>query len=187
MKNFKMVVIVSSIMLISGSVFLIGKKKKAKSINYKIKEDKRVDIKGYKIKIPSDFKELYKDNKTIQFVNKEEILITATVIDYEITKEKLINVLYTLIDTEKGHYKRYEEKEFKAIAYTLIPNCFFIGSSGHGYENGIGHDIYMWNYVNINSNNILYLNITKKEKTFNTYDKEISEMVISVTYDGGKE
>ena len=189
MKNFKMGVIVSSCILISGVIFFIGKKKKPKTkkIHVDLQPDESITLEKYKIKIPKDFKQFHADEKSIQFVKDEEILITATIIDYEITNENLVNVLYTLIDTEKKCYKNYKEEEFKAVSYKLINNCFFVGSSGTGYENDMLHKIYMWNYVNINSNNVLYINIIKKTNSKNTYDKEISDMVVSVTYDGGKE
>ena len=187
MKNFKMGVIVSSCILISGVIFFIGKKKRPQKADYKLREDKCVTLENYKIKIPDGFKKFHENERCIQFVKNDEILITASIIDYKITNENLVNVLYTVIDTEKKHYENYEEKEFKAISYKPITNCFFVGSSGIGCEKGLIHEIYMWNYVNINGNNVLYINIIKKYNAKNAYDKEISDMVVSVTYDGGKE
>ena len=178
MKIFKMVVVSSTILIATSVILLtIGKKK----IKTEKKAISNINIGNFSIKIPNGFNKIYTDNNTVQYCLDEDVLITFSIIDYKVAESDLFNAFYTLKETETKQYSNYLEKEFKALKYYPINECYFIGSSGTGYKNDIKHNIYMWNYVKLNDC-ILFINVMSKTKTKNI---DLSDMVINVTYNGG--
>ena len=185
MKIFKMEVVSS--LFYAGCNLLIRtlKQRQEKDVKNIIAPVHKV-FKNYNFILDGKFSVFDEKENTIQYICKDEILITLTVMECDADENNLIQVFYTLIDTEKNHYGSYKEDIFKAMKYLKIPKCYFIGSSGIGYENGIKHEIYLWNYVNLEQKNVLYINIIKKVNSIDTYEKEILDMVDSITYNGGK-